>query len=687
MSNSSDPWSASNLTSERKIFRQLQTLEQANSVLSSMWRPKPLPSDRVPIEQSLTRVLSEDVLSAVDVPGFDRAAMDGFAVKAEDLYSANEQNPVVLKVLGEVEAGDSASHKISSGKSFEIATGAPIPTGANAVVMVEFTKRAQDQVSVFKAVTIGENVTSAGSDIMCGELLLRKSQFITPREIGLLAAAGINEISAYRKPHVAIFSSGNELINPGEGLKFAKLFDTNGPTLIAAVNECGGEPKFHGILPDDYSTIKTKLRAALADADMVITSGSTSSGPGDLIYRTVEELGQPGILVHGLNLKPGKPVVVALADGKPVFGLPGYPTSALMIFHVLVAPIIRSLAQTIETKTKKVQAISPLKFFKARGRRELLPVQLIAQPGGRFSAYPMQSGSGAVSSFSLADGFADLPDTQEFVDEGEQMEIELFGQNLVPPSIVAIGSHCVGLDIAFKLLRERDTHFSGRTINVGSVGGFHAIKREEADIAGVHLLDKTGEYNIPFISVYGLQESAVLVRGYNREQGLIVRRGNPKNIKSFRDLLQKDSVFINRNRGSGTRLLIDKYLAELATQIRKEPAEIERQIEGFTHETKSHSAVAAAIRNGRADVGFGIRSVAVLEGLDFIKTDDEKYDFLVVKSRLNKPSVQSFIELLGSDEFDEALCENAPGLSATEKSGTIIYPTAKKPAMDATSAN
>jgi putative molybdopterin biosynthesis protein len=639
-----------------------------------MWHPKPLSSDRVPIVESLSRVLSEDVFSAVDVPGFDRAAMDGFAVKAEELYTANEQNPVVLKVLGEVEAGDSASYKISNGECFEIATGAPIPADANAVVMVEFTKRAQNQVSVFKPVTIGENVTSAGSDIMCGELLLRKSQFITPREIGLLAAAGVNEINAYRKPRVAIFSSGNELITAGENLKFAKLYDTNGPTLIAAVRECGGEPKFHDILPDDYSTIKAQLHSALTDADMIITSGSTSSGPGDLIYRAIEELGQPGILVHGLNLKPGKPVVVALANDKPIFGLPGYPTSALMIFHVLVAPIIRSLAQTIETKTKKVQAIFPVKFFKARGRRELLPVQLLAQPSGRFSAYPMQSGSGAVSSFSLADGFADLPDTQEFVDEGEQMEVELFGQNIVPPSLVAIGSHCVGVDVMFRLLRQKDQHFSGRTINVGSVGGFHAIKREEADIAGVHLLDKTGEYNVPFISMYGLQDSAVLISGYDREQGLIVRRGNPKNIKSFRDILQPDVIFINRNHGSGTRLLIDNYLAELAKQMHKEPNEIERQIEGFTHEAKSHSAVAAAIRNGRADVGFGIRSVAALEGLDFIKTDDEKYDFLVVKSRVTKPSVQNFIELLGSDEFDEALRKNAPGLRTTDKSGTIIYP-------------
>jgi putative molybdopterin biosynthesis protein len=663
------------LTSDRKIFRQLQTLEQANSILSRVWQPKPLPSEVVPIEHALGRALAEDVVSAVDVPGFDRAAMDGFAVRAEDLYNADEQHPAVLRVVGEIEAGNPAAHRIAAGESVEIATGAPIPSGANAVAMVEFTKRTQDRVSIFKAVTIAENITGAGSDIMCGELLLRQSQLITPREIGLLAAAGVKQIPAYRKPRVAIFSSGNELINPGERLEFAKLFDVNGPTLIAAVAECGGEPIFHGILPDNYSAIKNGLKSALENAVIVMTSGSTSSGPGDLIYRAIEELGEPGILVHGLNLKPGKPVVVALANDKPIFGLPGYPTSALMIFHVLVAPIIRQLAHVTEGNVRKIQATSPLKFFKARGRRELLPVQLIAQPDGKFSAYPMQSGSGAISSFSLADGFADLPDSQEFVDEGEELGIELFGMSLIPPSLVAIGSHCLGLDVAFKMLRERDPHFSGRTINVGSVGGFYAIKHGEADIAGVHLFDKSGEYNVPFISVYGLQQLVVLIRGYNREQGLIVPRGNPKNIKTFSDLLRKGIVFINRNRGSGTRLLIDKYLAGLARSLNKDPGELERRIEGFTHEAKSHSAVAAAIRNGRADVGYGIRSVATVEGLDFIKTDDEKYDFLIAKTHVSKPSVVRFVELLRSKEFAERLRKDASGLTTAEDTGEIIFPS------------
>mgnify|MGYP001046541404 CR=1 FL=1 len=615
------------------------------------------------------------MFSAIDVPGFDRASMDGFAVIAEDTFNADEQHPVRLEVLAQVEAGDVSAYTVSKGEAIEIATGAPIPKGADSIVMVEFTKRTGNEVSVFRPVSPSENVTSAGSDVMCGELLLRKSQTITPREIGLLAAAGIDRVPVYRKPRVAIFSSGNELIRPGGQLGFAKLYDVNGPAVAAAVAECGGEPQFLGILPDDFPTIKKRFESALEDADIVISSGSTSSGPSDLVYRAVDELGEPGILVHGLTLKPGKPALLGLAQNKPIFGLPGYPTSALMIFHVLVAPVIRRLANAAEIKPHRVHAVCSMKFFKARGRRELLPVQLIAQPSGVLSAYPMQSGSGAISSFSLADGFADLPETQEFVDEGERMEIELFGRELMPPSLVAIGSHCIGLDIAFAMLRERDMSFIGRTINVGSLGGFHAVRRGEADIAGVHLREeKTREYNTPFIASFGLEKSAVLIRGYNREQGLIVRHGNPNNIRGLEDLTREGVRFINRNRGSGTRLLIDRHLAELAKSQGTNLDTLSKKIDGYSYEAKSHSAVAAAIKNQRADVGFGIKTVAAISGLDFIKLDDEKYDFLVTKARLGKASVKAFTELIGSRGFSQALREKAPGLSTVSETGAVIFP-------------
>ncbi len=660
--------------SERKVFRELKSLEEAISILWASWQAQPPSSERIPLQNSLGRVLAEDIFSTIDVPGFDRASMDGFAVRAEDTFSADEQHPVNLKVLAQVEAGDESVYTVARDEAVEIATGAAMPKGANAVVMVEYTKRTGKEVSVFKPVSPSENVTDTGSDIMCGELLLRKSQTITPREIGLLAAAGLVEVSVFRRPRVAIFSSGNELVRPGEPLVFAKLYDINGPALAAAVLECGGDPEFKGILPDDYSSIKGKLSSALNEADIVISSGSTSSGPGDLIYRAVDDLGKPGILVHGLTLKPGKPALIGLIHNKPIFGLPGYPTSALMIFHSLVAPVIRRLANTTEVRPVKVEALCAMKFFKARGRRELLPVQLVSQPDGRLAAYPMQSGSGAISSFALADGFADLPETQEFVEEGESMDVELFGKELVPPSLVAIGSHCIGIDIAFAMLREKDASFLGRTVNVGSVGGFHAVKRGEADVAGVHLLDeKSGEYNVPFLADFGLAKSAVLIRGYSREQGLIVRHGNPNNVRSFEDLTRKGVRFINRNRGSGTRLLIDKHLSELAKSRGIDLATLSKEIEGYDYEAKSHSAVAASIKNDRADVGFGIRTAAVNVGLDFIKTEDEKYDFLVAKSRLEKPSIRAFTALVGSREFSQALRDRAPGLSAGEDSGTMIF--------------
>jgi putative molybdopterin biosynthesis protein len=673
--NSLGPWSARELASERKIFRDLESLEQATSSFWATYQAKPPAVEQINLEQALGRVLADDVFSGIDVPGFDRAAMDGFAVTAESTFNANEQQPKELKVLGEIEAGDVAEYSASNGEALEIATGAPMPKDTNAVVMVEYTKRIGSQVLVYRPVSPGENVTGAGSDIMTGELLLRKSQRITPREVGLLAAAGIAEVSVFRRPRVAIFSSGNELIKPGELLQFAKIYDVNGPAVAASVAECGGEPHFLGILPDDYSTVKERLESALGDSDIIISSGSTSSGPGDMFYRAVDAVGKPGVIVHGLTLKPGKPALVGVIRNKPIFGLPGYPTSALMIFHVLVAPIIRRLANAPEISPIKVNAISPMKFFKARGRRELLPVQLITQPHGEMIAYPMQSGSGAVSSFSLADGFADLPEEQEYVDKDERMEIQLFGRELTPATLIAIGSHCVGLDIAFTMLKESEPDFLGRTINVGSVGGFHAVKRGEADIAGVHLQDdKTGEYNAPFLPAFGLEKSAVLVRGYDREQGLIVKHGNPKNIKEIRDLIRDDVRFVNRNKGSGTRLLIDRHLTTLAFSLGTDLNSICMQVHGYRHEVKSHSAVAAAVRYNRADVGFGIRTVAETPSLDFIKLDDEKYDFLIGKERMNKKAVKEFIELLGSKEFSSALRHRAPGLSSNQESGAIIFP-------------
>jgi putative molybdopterin biosynthesis protein len=309
----------------------------------------------------------------------------------------------------------------------------------------------------------------------------------------------------------------------------------------------------------------------------------------------------------------------------------------------------------------------------AKGRRERLPVHLTRDATGQYLVYPATGGSGAITSFSLSDGFIDIPDNVEFLEEGEQVKVSLFGTGLNPADIVVIGSHCVGIDVLIGVVREHSPEFHAKVINTGSLGGLHAVKRGEADIAGIHLLDEgTGQYNVPFYHQFGMQGKAVLIRGYTREQGFLLPKGNPNGIRTFDDLIGKKLSLINRNRGSGTRILMDFYLSKIAASKGVPLDDLTRQIQGYTIEAKSHSAVAAAIASGRADVGVGIRTVAVAYGLDFVKIGDESFDFLVSKDRLSKPAVQSFLTALKSKEFASSLDMRAPGLKPDPNTGAVL---------------
>ena len=658
---------------ERKVFRTLVTIEEAHAELHKHFRPEPTSIDEIPVSEAMGRTLAQDIVSPIDVPGFDRAAMDGYAVIAEDTFGADDDNPKTLKIVGRCEAGQQITIPVNRSETIEISTGAPIPRGSNAVVMVEYTRRTDSAIEVFRSVVPGENIAAAGSDIMAGELVLRKTETITPREIGVLAALGTERIKVFKKPRVAIVSTGNELVPPGTPLTYAKVYDINANAIAASVTECGGEPIRLGIVPDDPALIEQKLRQALQQAEMVLTSGSTSAGAGDLVYRIIDKLGKPGVLVHGISVKPGKPALVAVVDGKPLIGLPGYPTSALMIFHALVAPLLREMSGLSRRAAVVVDAKLALKVVSAKGRRELLPVHLTRTATGEFLAYPTVGGSGAITSFSLSDGFIDIPDTVSFVEEGEQVKVHLFGASLNPADLIVIGSHCVGIDLLVEVIREHAPEFTAKIINTGSLGGVHAISRGEADVAGVHLLDEaTGEYNVPFYHRFRLRDKAVLVRGYAREQGFLLPKGNPKGIRGFDDLSREDVTFINRNRGSGTRILVDFHLSKIATSRAIKLEELSRRIHGYTSEAKSHSAVATAVAHGRADVGVGIRTVAVTYGLDFVKISDELYDFLVSKDRLDKASVQSFLTALKSQEFASLLTEKTPGLRPGPSTGTVL---------------
>ncbi len=651
----------------RKIFRELVSIDEAIKRLYRNYKPKRF-VEEVSLSKAFGRIAAKDIYSNIDIPPFDRATMDGFAIKAEDTFEAEEDNPVNLKVVGYIEAGSNPKVEIKAGEAVEISTGAPIPKGANAVVMVEFTSRNDNEVYIYKPVTPGENIMAAGSDIMAGEMIVRKDTVLTQREIGVLSAAGFDKVEVYKKPKVAIISTGNELVKPGDKLDYGKIYDVNSYAICAAVEENGGEAIFLGIARDDEKEIRAKIAEGLKIADIVICSGGTSAGVGDMMYRILNSW-DPGIIVHGVAVKPGKPTIIAICNEKLVFGLPGYPTSALMIFEIFVAPLIRKIAG-ISVEKRRVNAKLPTKVFSSIGRREFLPVNVVEGTEG-YTAYPVSGHySGAITALSETDGFIEIPENRAFLESGEEVEVNLFSNELKIADLMIIGSHCIGIDVLLEILRKKKPIFA-KVINVGSSGGLMAIKRGEADIAGTHLLDESGVYNIPFLKKYGLIDDVYLIKGYLREQGFIVKKGNPKKIKGFEDLLRDDVSFINRNPGSGTRILLDMELRKLAEKNSMKFEELKSKIDGYNIEAKSHTAIAVAVLMGKADVGLGIKTVASRYGLDFIPVRGEEYDFVIRKERMSKEAIKLFLNVLRSEEFKKAL-EKIDGLIATNETGKIV---------------
>jgi putative molybdopterin biosynthesis protein len=417
-----------------EVFRKLLTFDEARQVIQQRLRPKSLGIEEIPLLEAYNRVLAEDVTATLNIPPFSRSTVDGYAVRAEDTFGAEESKPVRLKFCGMVNVGEPPKTKVACGTAAEIVTGAPIPEGADAVVMVEHTVLKDDEVFVYKAVAKDGNVMEAGSDIQKGETVLKAGQPLHSREIGVLAAIGLAKVKVYAVPHVAVLSTGAEIVEPGKELTHGRIYDINAHSLSTAVLESGGDPLYMGVFPDDMAELQKALKHALASTDMVITSGGVSVGPKDVMPQTLNSLGKPGVIICGIATKPGKPATVAVIDGKPVFSLPGHPTSALLVFHLLVRPMIWGMGGRKAEKTRKVKTFAAIRMFPAGGRRTFVMVRLKRDESNRLVADPVPVGlSGAITTLAKADGFVEIGENQQFIDAGEEVVVHLFRKNNCSP--------------------------------------------------------------------------------------------------------------------------------------------------------------------------------------------------------------------------------------------------------------
>jgi putative molybdopterin biosynthesis protein len=618
--------------------------------------------ETVALEAALGRVLATDVTSPVDVPSFDRSNVDGFAVVAEDTFGASEEVPRSTLLADEViHTGIVPTTIVRPGVAVAIATGGMMPRGADAVVMIEHADVVQGPVGAIqdpaeagpydrtgtlrigRAVNAGSGVSFAGTDITAGETVLRRGQILTSRDTGVLAAIGVARVDVWRKPVVAILSTGDEIIAPGQPMQPARIYDSNAQVLADAVRELGGEPHRLGITPDDADALRAKVQEALDFADIVLLSGGTSKSAGDISYRIVAELTDPGIVAHGVALKPGKPICLAATRGRPVVVLPGFPTSAIFTFHEFVAPVLSAMAGRTHAVHASVQARLAVRVNSEIGRTEYLLVGLVeATDPGTLAAYPMGQGSGSVTTFSRADGFTTIDRHEEIVPAGTMVNVHLLGRELQLADLVVIGSHCIGLDYLLGELEKQGVR--PKFMAVGSLAGLEAARRGECDVAGIHLLDpESGEYNVPFLT-----PALDLIPGYGRLQGIVFRKGDGRfEGRSAEDAIvaaiaDDSCVMVNRNPGSGTRALIDRLLRG------KKPV-------GHAAQPRNHNAVAAAVVQGRADWGVTLDRIARNAGLGFIPVQHEQYDFVVPTTRVQRPGVQALRARLSDARTREAL--------------------------------
>ncbi|MCK4308694.1 MAG: molybdopterin biosynthesis protein [Candidatus Atribacteria bacterium] len=640
---------------KRNIYLSKLSLKEAQEkftkVLANLKINQPLKGELVFTEDSLGRVTAEPAFAKISSPYYQAAAMDGVVVRARDTYHASESSPLMLRI----------------GKDFYfINTGNPIPFEFDAVIKIEdinpvgeigqrkmkkkditdeLTKMEEKnikEIMIFSSAFPGQHIRNIGEDIVANQLIIPVNQRIRPVDVGVLLAGGINQLLVRRRPKVIVIPTGDELIQPGERIIPGKIIEYNSKIIKGLISEWGGEAQVYEIVKDIPGHLKKILLKAAPQNDMVVVIAGSSAGSKDFTPEIVKNIGE--VLVHGVAIMPGKPTILGIINKTPLIGLPGYPVSAIISAEQFLKPLIfKRLGLTIP-KRKEIKVHMAHKVVSRLGDEEFLRVKL-GNIGEKIMAYPLPRGSGVITSLVEADGIIRIPSLREGLDFEEEVNVELWKDlNTIMNNIIIAGSHDLILDVLKNELQEDLSDYRLVSFNVGSMGGLMALKQNRAHLATAHLLDpESGEYNFPYLKKVLPQKELIVVDLAYREQGIMVKKGNPKNIKELDDLTREDIKFINRQKGSGTRILLDYLLKKKAINP--------MDIKGYFQEEFTHLMVASAVATGIVDAGLGILSAAKAFHLDFVLMAKERYDIIIPKENYSSLKIQKLLTIIKSEKF------------------------------------
>ncbi len=623
---------------KRRIYLKMKELGVARSILYDRFAPGVLVGEEeVPSRDASGRVTSSPVFARISSPGFHAAAMDGYAVVAQDTFSARDDSPVSLRV-GE--------------QAIPVNTGFPLPQGMNAVVMIEHCLVDKDEKNILLRAPVfpWQNVRKVGEDIVATELVFPSNHLIAPYDVGALLASGNVSVKVWKRPLVEIIPTGSELVSIDQGIPEdlgpGKIPESNSAVLSALSEACGARARVSPIVPDEPGDIEEAIKKAVSsDAHVVLVNAGSSAGSADYTVSIIEQLGE--VLVHGITIMPGKPTIIGIVSGKPVIGIPGYPVSAIIAFEQIVAPLLNRLQGKDKPRPVTVKARLAKSLPSRAGIEEFRRV-VAGRVGESIVASPIKKGAGSISTITKANAILRIPLESEGKEEGAEIELELIRPwQSLDKTLICTGSHDLSLDIIADFLKRKSPAMEMASTHVGSLGGILAVSKRLCHVAGTHLLDPAdGTYNISYVRKY-VGRPALLVNLVYRQQGLMVKKGNPLGITGFSDLAREDVTFVNRQLGSGTRVLLDYELGKLGLES--------DNIRGYENEEYTHMAVAVSILSGKADVGLGVLSAARALDLDFIPVVEERYDLLILKELLEQPPVKMLLECIQEKGFRDTV--------------------------------